>query len=185
MPTIGPNFVGATATVQLSNTTDWTNPANFQGDTTGTAATCNIGTNGGTSWVLQASGFNFASIPSGSSIDEIQVEVENSAANANRHYWDTLQLWTGAIFGNNVSTGAAISTTKAFDTFSGDSTYWGGMPTRDQVASTSFGIRIRILRNASQSTTTSMFRARITVTYTESGGAVQTVTSYVGGGYYG
>src|SRR5687768_12288944 len=91
MPTLGPSFTGTGANFNDGGTTAWSTPTNIQGDTTGTAATCNIGVAAGTSQRLRASNFGFA-VPSDATIDGITVEVENQAANTNRHAWSSVQL---------------------------------------------------------------------------------------------
>jgi hypothetical protein len=168
MATAGPSFCGTGANSNDGGTTAWTSPTNIQGDTTTTSATCNIGSNPGTSQLLRASNFGF-SIPSTATILGVTVEVERSAANANRHFDDTIKLLkAGTEAGTNQSAGAAIPTTKAFATYGSSSSLWGTTLTPTDVNDSGFGLSFKINRNSSQTTTTSVFRVRITVEYSTS-----------------
>lgn len=165
MPTAGPNFCGTGANNNDGGTTAWTSPTLVQGDTTADAATCNITTNGGTSQLLRCTNFGFA-IDAAAVILGITVEMERSAANANRHFDNTLKLMkAGAEVGNNLSAGAAIPTTKAFGTYGDAANLWGTTWTVAEVNNSGFGFSYKIGRTSSQATTTSAYRVRITVTY--------------------
>jgi hypothetical protein len=165
-------FCGTGANSNDGGTTAWTNPTNIQGDTTTTAATCNIGTNPGTSQLLRATNFGF-SIPAGATIMGVTAEIERSAANANRHFEDSIKLMkAGAEVGNNKSTGAAIPTTKGFGSYGGQNDLWGTTLIPSDVNNSGFGVSFKINRSSSQTTTTSVFRVRLTVEYTEGRGAL-------------
>jgi len=158
-------FAGTGVNFNDGGTTAWSNPTNIQGDTTSTAATCNVGTNGGTSQKLRASNFGFA-IPSTATILGVTVEIENSAANNNRHFENNIQLLkAGTESGTNRSTGAAITTSKAFSVYGSSSDLWGNTLSPSDVNNSGFGVSFKISRSASQTTTTSVFRVRITVEY--------------------
>lgn len=166
-------FCGTGANNNDGGTTAWSTPTNIQGDTTSTAATCNIGANPGTSQRLRATNFGF-SIPSAATILGITVEIERSAANANRHFEDTIQLMkAGSETGTNKGSSAvAIPTTKAFGTYGSSSDLWGTTLTDTDVNNSGFGVSFKINRNSSQTTTTSVFRVRITVEYSTGRGAL-------------
>ncbi len=158
-------FCGTGANNNDGGTTAWSTPTNIQGDTTGTAATCNIGSNPGTSQMLRASNFGF-SIPSTATISGVTVEIERSAANASRHFENNIQLMVlGSEVGNNKSTGAGIPTTKGFATYGSSSDLWGIALTPSMISDPGFGVSFKISRSSSQTTTTSVFRVRITVEY--------------------
>jgi hypothetical protein len=185
MATAGPVFTGTAANNNDGGTTAWTNPTNAQGDTTGTAATCNVGANGGTSQRLRCSNFDFSAIPDGSTILGIQVEAERSAANNTRHRWHAIQLLVGGTESGDIKgVNEAITTTKSFSSWGGAADKWGLTPTAAQVKASTFGVSLKINRNSTQTTTTSIFRVRVTVTYENSlrtasvvatGGGVATV----------
>lgn len=162
----GPLYTGTGANFNDGGTTAWTNPTNIQGDTTTTAATVSPPANGNTSQRLRCSNFGF-SIPTGATIVGITVEVEQQAANASRHRWNSVQLLiAGSETGTDKSDASAIPTGKAFKTFGSSADLWGLTPTVSQVNASGFGVSLKIDRNSSQATTTSLFRARITVDYT-------------------
>jgi hypothetical protein len=166
MATAGPLFVGTGANFNDGGTTAWTNPTNVQGDTTGTAATVSPPANGNTSQRLRASNFGF-SIITGATITGIMVEIEQSAANNSRHRWNSVQLLiAGSETGTDLSDASSITTTKGFKTFGSSSELWGLTPSVAQVNNSGFGVSFKIDRNSAQSTTTSLYRARVTITYT-------------------
>jgi pimeloyl-ACP methyl ester carboxylesterase len=167
MPSIGPLYSGTVVNFNDGGTTAWTNPTNAQGDTTGTAATVNIGTNGGTSHILRASNFGF-SIPSGATIVGVETYIENQAANNNRHYWDSAQLLVnGAIAGDDRAAGLAVTTSKDNKLFGAPDDLWGTSLTPALVNASNFGMNIKLNRNAQQTTTSSIFRVALVVYYEE------------------
>lgn len=171
MPSAGPNFCGTGANFNDGGTTAWTNPTNAQGDTTTTAATCNISAGGGTSQKLRASNFGF-SIPSTATITGVLVEVERNAANTNRHADDNVQLLkAGAESGTDLATGTAITTTKQFVSYGADGNLWGNTLTPTDVNNSGFGVSYKIVRTGT-ATTTSVYRIRITVFYATGWGAL-------------
>jgi hypothetical protein len=164
MPDTGAVFTGTGASFNDGGTTAWTNPTNIQGDTTSTAATCNISAGGGTSHKLRATNFNF-SVPSTAIIVGVLVEVERNAANTNRHADDNVQLIvSGTESGNDKALGTAITTTKQFVSYGGSSDLWGNTLTPAIVNSSNFGVSYKIVRTGT-ATTTSVYRVRITVYY--------------------
>jgi hypothetical protein len=163
----GPLFTGVGANFNDGGLTAWSNPTNIQGDTTSTAATCSIGTNGAASQRLRCSTFGFA-LPSTATVVGVLVEVEQSSANNSRQRWNSIRLLiAGAESGDDLSDAANIQTTKLFKSFGGASELWGLTPTAAQVNASGFGVSLKIDRNSTSSTTTSFFRCRITVTYTD------------------
>jgi hypothetical protein len=163
----GANYCGTGANYNDGGLTAWTNPTNIQGDTTSTAATCAIGSNGGYSQELLCTNFNF-SLPAGAVINGITVEVEQQSANNNRQYWSAIYLLSsGSHIGDNLSDGAAINTSKTIKSFGGATSMWGlttEQLTKTVVESSTFGVGLKIYRSGA--TTTSFFRCRITVNYT-------------------
>lgn len=181
MATAGPTYTGTGANFNDGGLTAWSSPTNIQGDTTGTSATCNIATNNNASQLLRATNFGF-SIPSTATIGGVTVEVERSAANANRHFEDVIKLMkAGAEVGTSQGTGVAIPTTKAFATYGGAANLWGTTLTPTDVNNSGFGFSFKINRSSSQTTTTSVFRIRITVTYSTFSAGWVTQTRLVGG----
>jgi hypothetical protein len=155
-------YVGTGANNNDGGNLGWTNPTNFQGDTTSTAATIALATNGHVSQQLRGTNFGFA-IPTGSTILGIQAAIEAGSANNNRTDWHTVQLLKAAgAVGSNLSTGAAINT-KATTNFGGGSNLWGTSWTAEDINDSAFGVIVKVTRTGA--TTTSMYRCQITVTY--------------------
>lgn len=178
MTTQGPLFTGTGASFNDGGLTAWANPTNVQGDTTSTASTCGIGTNGGTSHRLRATNFGF-SIPAGNTINGIMVEVEQSATGNNRHFWSSVKLLVaGTEVGTDQSDGSNITTTKAFKTFGSGSNLWGLTPTLAEVNASNFGVSFKIVRTGA-SATTSLYRCRITITYTSESSDTELVVSAI------
>lgn len=180
MASSGPVFCGTGANFNDGGTTGWTNPTNLEGDTTGTAATCNIASNGGTSQLLRATNFDPTTpgfqIPAGATIDGVVAEIEMSAANNNRHYQNQIKLIVGGTeTGDNKSTGATITTTKQFLSWGASNDTWGVALTPTDVNASDFGVSLKISRSSTSTTTTSAFRVRMTVYYTA---AISTLAVY-------
>ncbi len=162
----GPNWAGTGANYNDGGTTAWTNPTNVVGNTTSTAATFNTGTAGGTSQRLRATNFGF-SIPSTATIDGVIVEVEQQAANTNRHRWNSVQILKGGTeTGNNNSDNSIITASKIIKSFGTETDDWGASLTPSDVNASNFGVSLKVARYGT-ATTTSIFRVRITVYYTE------------------
>jgi len=145
----------------------WTNPTNFAGDTTSTAATVSPASAGHVSQQLQATAFGFA-IPTDATINGIEAQIESAAANNNRHAWHTVQLLkAGSAVGSNLSDSAVIFS-KAFKQFGDAATLWGTTWTPSEINASGFGVLVKITRTGT-ATTTSMYRVYINVTYTPVG----------------
>jgi hypothetical protein len=157
-------YAGTGANFNDGGTTVWSNPTNAQGDTTNTAATVNIGVNGGTSQRLRLSNFGF-NVPTDGTILGVLVSIERRAANTARHYWNNIQLLnSGVEEGDNKSDGTVINAVKSFTNFGGNADLWGLSLTPTIVNNNGFGVSIKINRSGT-ATTTSIFRANITVYY--------------------
>lgn len=182
MATQGPSFVGTGANFNDAGTTAWSNPTNAQGDTTGTAATSIAGASvNNTSQVLRLSNFGFT-IPSDATIDGITVEIENSVANNNRIAWNNVRLMKALTEGGTNLSDAAALFTKAFKTFGSGSNLWGNSLAPSDVNGTGFGVSVKVIRTATQAATASIFRARITVTYTPAPELHNGTATLTGGG---
>lgn len=180
MVSVWPIYTGTWASYNDWGTTDWTNPTNVQWDTTSTATTCNIWTNGGTSYKLRCSNFGF-SLASNTTVVWVFFEAERSAANNSRHEWNNIQImkawsetWT------NKSDGSWITTTKQFTSWWWTTDLRGTTLSYTDINNSGFGVSLKILRNSTPSTTTSIFRVRATVYYTvDETTTIQEVSSIV------
>lgn len=185
MTSAGPLYAGTGANSNDGGTTAWSNPSNATGDTTSTAATCNITSNGGTSQLLRVSNFGF-SIPAGSIIVGVTAEIERAAADNSRHRFHAIKLLVGGSeAGYAKGVNDAITTTKSFSTYGSSSDLWNVSLLPAQVNASTFGLSIKINRNSTSSTTTSIYRVRLTVTYSDPVAGVLNVVGTAQGGSTG
>jgi hypothetical protein len=176
----GPNDCGTASDDSSVGTASWTSPTNACGDD-GLYATAVIPASGGTTHHLDATHFGF-SIPTGATINGIQVDVKSSTdsgvLNWNRDYI----IKGGTVGSTNVQTsGYPISTTMNYDTIptSGASTeLWGETWTPADINNSNFGVAIGIVNGFSTpaNITVSVDNIRITVYYTTASGAHASVT---------
>jgi hypothetical protein len=158
-------YAGSGVNSDADGTTAWLNPANAEGDTTGTAATCAPATNGHISQQLRLSSYGFE-IPDGSTINGILVEQERQASNNNRFFDHTVQLMIGGSpTGQNKSAGATYSNSKGNANFGGAADLWELTPTVAQINASGFGVMFKGVRTATGTVTASVFRVAITVDY--------------------
>jgi hypothetical protein len=169
MPSIGPLYAGFAVNFNDGGQQVWANLNNALGDTTGTAATSATPTSNGASTQrlrLRSFGFN---VPAGSTITGIQVEVERQAGTASRGGWatDGVQITKAGVEDTSVSPSTTSWTnTKTMDSWGGPTELFGGTFTVADVNDTGFGVSVKCIRNTN-TTTFSIFRARITVHYEE------------------
>jgi hypothetical protein len=141
----------------------FTNPANAYDGNTGTAATTTMGSNGqnhGSYFSFNTTAF--AGIPSDATITGISLTARQGVSNNNRSD-QFFQLGTanGTLIGNEVQQDATNVVTD--DAVSGFTT----MPTRAQLVSGTFGVRVRAVK--SNTCTYSLYELSATVTYTSAG----------------
>jgi hypothetical protein len=116
--------------------------------------------------MLRASNFGFA-IPAGATITGVVAEIERNAGNNNRHSEHTVMLLVdGSEAGTNKSDGSTIPQAKAFKSYGDADDAWGLALTPDIVNASGFGVSFKIIRDANNATTTSVYRIRMTVYYT-------------------
>ena len=166
MATAGPSFAGTAANYNDGAPTAWSNPTNVQGDTTSTEATSSPANNTNTQ-ILRATNFGF-SIPTASTINGITVEWEKSCSGGNARIIDQgIQLLVAGEEAGADKSGVGWTTTKAFASYGGVSDVWSASLTPAIVNATGFGASLKARRSSGAATTASVFRVRITVTYTE------------------
>lgn len=123
--------------------TNWTNPGNVT-SSDDNYATCVFGNEGDSSKDLDCTNFGF-SIPAGSTIDGIEVNIER---NGGTQIQDTsIKLLNddgaGGESAQDKSAGATWSSTDAVVTFGGSTDTWGETWSVSDVNSSSFGVRIQ------------------------------------------
>jgi len=147
---------------------NWANPGNITTNDGTYATTSFSGEVGGSiSRYLRATNFGF-SVPTGSTIDGILVEIEAKTSSSTRT-WGNVRIVKGAVISSTTKAGAsgAVTTTDTFSSIptSGASTdKWGETWTAADINSSDFGV---VASMSSRGLTVSVDTIRITVYYTE------------------
>lgn len=173
MATAGPKGPATGANDAAIGTTAWSSPGNIT--TEDAAGALNTGTSG--SNYLKGTNFGFTSgdIPSGATINGIQVEwkclVDSTAGGEDMRITSVKLVVGGSITGNDLQTNQQINVTSyTYFSYGGVSELWGLTPTQAQVTASDFGAVLQVTRNGG------IFSARcdfvqITITYTAATGA--------------
>lgn len=186
MASQGPNFPTGIVTggIAPENANDWLNPTNV-GANDGAEASITAATfdSPDISFQLSTDTYGF-SIPAGSTIDGIVVEIEkrDAAIGSAVDFRVQLQDITGFIGSNKADTVTDWPTAATIITYGSSTDTWAASPTVDIVNSTSFGV---VLSAQATSANTDIFVdfIRITIHYTAgAGGATQ--TGWAGGGWW-
>lgn len=111
------------------------------------------------------------SIPSGATIDGVEVLAERKTSTGTRGKDQTVSLIKGGtVSGNNKASATAYTTTDVQVTYGGPTDLWGLTLTDTDVNASNFGVAFRSNNNASGAATVSVDVVNIKVYYTASGG---------------
>ena len=123
MATAGPNSTGTVVSDSTVGTEVWSNPSNATASDD-SRATCTIGTGSGTvGEYLKCTNFGF-SIPAGSTIDGITVEVEMSSTQVNRVSDNAVRIVKGGTIGStDKASGTGWPTSDTYRTYGGAADY--------------------------------------------------------------
>lgn len=113
---------------------------------------------------LQITGFGF-SIPPGSTIDGIQIEIERSDPNARTADNRIRIVKGGTISTTEKSSGAGYTTTDAYQVFGNSGDLWGETWTDADINSPNFGVAISARRTSNGTLNGRIDHVRITVYY--------------------
>lgn len=168
--TTSAHYVGTAADAANGQDCTWTSVTNAQGDTTSTAATCNITTNNSNANTIRLTNFNFSDVevPIGSQIDGVTVEVERSSSGSKISDF-SVQLTTNgtsAIGGSDNKAAGTSQQTKAFQTYGGPTDDWNAGLSQADVTSSNFGVLIVYRKGTGGNETISVYRARVTIDFT-------------------
>lgn len=179
MASSGPNSPGTISSDSSVGTVSWSNPSNA-GASDDSDATATSGSTATTHY-LWSVGFGF-SIPGGSTIDGILVEIEKQSGSSpfgNIKDSTVRLIIGGSLSGDNkANTGISWPTTDTYTSYGGASDLWGLTPTVSDVNGSDFGIAIsgQITISGPASITGSVDHVRITVHYTEAAAGGQPIT---------
>lgn len=169
MATSGPNSPG-TVSEYDSVGLPWSNPGNIVSSNNSYAT--RVLTSGNDSNKLIASNFGF-SIPAGSTINGILVEVECKASAESSLQFENVILtpdgtWAGQVGDDKNDIGVYLGTTDAYKSYGGAADSWGRTWTPTEINASGFGVILALL--ASANATGSIDHVRVTVYYTAAGG---------------
>ena len=165
MSTQGPNSPG-TVSEYDSVSSPWSNPGNIVSSNNSYATRAL--TSGNDSDKLIASNFGF-SIPAGSTINGILVEVECKASAESSLQFENVILtpdgtWAGQVGDDKNDIGVYLGTTDAYKSYGGAADSWGRTWTSTEINASGFGVILALL--ASANATGSIDHVRVTVYYT-------------------
>jgi len=177
----GPNSPSSGSTSADSGAVDWTNPGNVTASDN-SRATASLA-KGDVSYYLKATGFGF-SIPTGSTINGITIEIERSIAEATSNTKDNSVkiIKDGTITGDEKADTATlwpVNSGDAYATYGGSTDKWGVSWTVADINSSNFGVAVQAKNAVAAKPTTETAQVdhiRITVTYT-----VLSTTFLIGG----
>lgn len=144
MASMGPNSAGTiSAVVRSGGVQNWTNPSNA-GSSDNSYAYVNIEGSSGYSYYLKLVNFGF-SIPTGSTIDGIEVKIEKYAniSSGSAYVTDSqLKLYKGGtLVGNDLSDiDTKWATSESVITYGGSSNLWGETWTAEDINASDFGV---------------------------------------------
>jgi hypothetical protein len=114
---------------------------------------------------LDATGFGF-SIPAGSTIDGIRVEIERNASGSSIDDEDVYILKSGAATGTDHASSTDWPTSDGTRTYGGSTDLWGTTWTVAQINASNFGVRLKADSDTSSSRTLGVDYVEIRVYYT-------------------
>lgn len=177
MASSGPNSPGTISNNAGIGSSSWTNISNVSASDNSSAYNVAVGPLGNvTSNYIWCTNFGF-SIPSGSTINGILVEVEGSSSADNSSYYtvtNTIKLIKGgAITGNNKGDDSTHwGTSDSYMSYGSSSDLWGATLSYTDVNASNFGVALAVRMFAYGKTNTFGYvdHIRMTITYTTGGG---------------
>ena len=165
MASIGPQPAGAGASIAGPDN-NWASPGNITSSNDARASAALTAPQ--ISDFLSATVFDFSTIPAGSTIDGIVVEVEKSQSGAGTIEDDRVFLTKdgSTLVGTNHSPGAAWTTTDAFSTYGTSTALWGTTWTLAEIQASTFGCLFGAAEGLASLATARVDFIRITVYYT-------------------
>lgn len=177
----GPFNPSSSGTNTSVGTIDWSNVSNVQTSDNNRSISNNLG-NGDVSYYLTATNFGF-SIPAGSTIDGIFVEIEKSDASGGGNVKDNIVklIKGGTIQGNDNSAGGNWSSTDGYSSYGNGTNLWGLTLTVSDINASNFGVAVSVRKTGSGTNNARVDHIRITVHYTD--GSLPIELLYFGGSF--
>lgn len=162
MASTGPNYP--------STASGWTNSSNV-GASDGVYASTSVG-GSSNSAVLTATAFGF-SIPAGSTIDGVYVEVRRQGASLAHSDQSVRLVIGGSAAGDNKAKSGTWSTSDTTQTYGGAADKWGLTPSDSDINASNFGLAFQCKNALGGSRTAYVDFIRITVYYTAAAGVAK------------
>jgi hypothetical protein len=163
-------FAGTAANVDYNDGDAWRNPDYAKADDTNLTDTTNA--TKATTDLLRLTNFGFTSsdVPSGATIDGIEVVISRKAdVSDGRSDSELYLMLSGSRQGSNYASATTWPTTEATATYGGATDKWGFTPTQANIVDATFGIELCVAYK-SQNSKPFVNYIKIRVYYTESGG---------------
>ena len=154
----------------------WTNPGNAEGEPNDTRATVTLALSQSHYLkMLNPSAYYAAPVPTGSTIDGIEVAIERSKTGG--IVVDTIVRLVkgGTVVGDNLASGTAWPGTDTVETYGGPTELWGETWTADDVNAGNFGVVLSCEETADIGSSARVDAGTLTVYYTEPPPAVAMV----------
>jgi len=116
---------------------------------------------------LRLTNFDFSAIPSGATINGIELQYKRDATNANDICDSALYLRkTSGQIGDNKASATKYATSKETVTYGGASDLWGYAWTQSDIVSANFGVDLSVLETQNLVTSCNIYYCQIRVYYT-------------------
>lgn len=187
MASEGPNSPGTVADEAGVGTETWTNPSNATSSNDSRASVTVKAFVFPESHYLKATNFGF-SIPAGATIDGIVVEIEryrSGGGGAGTCADYRVRIVKGGTIGStDKSSGVNWTGTEAYFTYGGSSDLWGETWSESDIEDSGFGVALAVGQGSGSADDSicQVDHMRITVHYTEAGGAAATCMALLGVG---
>jgi hypothetical protein len=160
-----------TSAVAPEDDQDWTNPTYIEADDGNTATCAALNPIAVYSYRLKAQSFDFSSIPAGSTIDGIVVEIEHRAPHGGPVTDYRVQLLdaSGNLVGDNKASATAWGASYEVFTYGNSTDKWNASPTLAMLQDSDFGVVLSVYKGATYKSA-SVDYIRMTIYYTAPSG---------------
>lgn len=180
MPSVGPQSPSAAQSNSDIGDADWTDPGNVFADDGAYATAALHGSEGPFStYYLDTSGYDFAGIPVGATIDGLELSVVGKSNSGSSPVNAQFRKGADWFFCDADFSGGGFGTSDGTRTAGGASDLCGTSWTRADVTAGTFAARFNALVAGLSADTVSIDHVRVTVYYTGGGGGGGSVTAFL------
>lgn len=176
MASAGPLYPGTAAEDSGVGTASWNDVNNAKANDGSVSFT--LGDSGQQSHYLKVTNFGF-SIPDGSTINGIVVEINKAAGDLTSKDFSVRLCKSGSFVGSNYASGTTWGTGYTFASYgTGITDLWGTTWTVSEINDTGFGVGLSVQWFSGSFTVNSVDSFRITVYYTAGGSGIAAIASH-------